>query len=54
MWLSLIDVCLNLDAKDDVNHVVAEMKARLDCNEVNALSEYVGCQLHNDIKKKMH
>lgn len=48
IWLSWIDDCLNLGSDDDVNQSMAEMKSRFDCDEVNDLSEYVGCQLHHD------
>jgi hypothetical protein len=38
MWLSWIDNCLNLEADNHVNHAVAEIKTRFDCDEVNELS----------------
>lgn len=38
MWLSWIDDCLNQGSEDDVNCGMAEMKSRLDCDEMDDLS----------------
>jgi Reverse transcriptase (RNA-dependent DNA polymerase). len=52
MWVSWIDDCLNIGAKEDVDQAIQDMKDRFDCDEVDDLSEYIGCKLEHNKEER--
>lgn len=47
-WMSWIDDCLVSGHEDDVKKATVQMKSLFDCEEIDTISEYVGCKLDYD------
>jgi hypothetical protein len=47
-WMSWIDDCFVSGQAQDVKEVTAQMRSLFDCEEIEEISEYVGCKLDYD------
>jgi hypothetical protein len=53
-WMSWIDDCFVSGHEDDVKEATAQMKSLFDCEEIETISEYVGCKLdYNKVVGKL-